>query len=72
MFRENKARTVDCVGWESEEWLDGQAQWLIRCEGKEEEAIRNKCQVHGVARVVRDFTYRDGGTEAEEVQDNES
>lgn len=52
--------------------MDGQAQWLIRCGGKEEEAIRNKFQVPGVARVVRDSTSRDGGTGAGEVQDNES
>lgn len=71
MFRENKARTVDCVGWESGEWLDGQAQGLIRCEGKEEEAIRNKCHVCGAAEWL-EISLTDGGTEAEEVQDKES
>lgn len=60
------------MGWDSGECMDGQAQWLIRCGGKEEEAIRNKFQVPGVARVVRDSTSRDGGTGAGEVQDNES
>lgn len=49
MFMEKKAGTVDSVGWDSGEWLDGRAQWLIRCEGKEKEAIGNKCQVHGVS-----------------------